>query len=69
MNETQFVFTSGGISHLAECSQQFICKLALAGLLPHVTSSNGTRLYPEEAAQIARKIKAESLARRWRRAA
>jgi hypothetical protein len=37
--------------------------------VPHVVASDGTRLYPEGAADIVRKIKAERLARRWGRAA
>jgi hypothetical protein len=69
MNETQYVLTSGGISRLAECTQQYICQLAVQGLIPHVIASNGTRLFPEAAADIARKIKAERLARRWGRVA
>ena len=70
MDSPQFVLTSRGVSVVADCTQQYVGKLAVQGLVPHVTASDGTRLYPEEAAGIVRKIKAERLARRgWNRAA
>jgi hypothetical protein len=70
MSESQFVLTSRGISVKADCTQQYVGQLAVQGLVPHVVASDGTRLYPEEAADIVRKIKAERLARRgWNRAA
>ena len=65
----QFVLTSRGVSVKADCTQQYVGQLAAQGLVPHVVASDGTRLYPEEAAEIVRKIKAERLARRWGRPA
>jgi hypothetical protein len=70
MNKSQYVLTSRGVSVKADCTQQYVGKLATQGLVPYVTASNGTRLYPPEAAAIVRKIKAERLARRgWNRVA
>jgi hypothetical protein len=62
-----YVLTSRGVSTLADATQAYVTQLANEGLLPHVTASDGTRLYPEEAAAIVRRIKAERLARRGRR--
>jgi hypothetical protein len=69
MSESQFVLTSRGVSVKADCTQQYVGQLAVQGLVPHVVASDGTRLYPEGAADIVRKIKAERLARRWGRVA
>jgi hypothetical protein len=69
MSESQYVLTSRGVSVRADCTQQYVGQLAVQGLVPHVVASDGTRLFPEEAADIVRKIKTERLARRGIRAA
>ena len=56
--------TSRRISVLADCTQQYVGRLALNGLIPHIVASDGTRLFREDAAEIVRNIKAERLARR-----
>lgn len=64
MNESPFTSTSRAISVKADCTQQYVGKLTALGLVPHVIASDGTRLYPEEAGEIVRKLKAERMALR-----
>jgi hypothetical protein len=64
MKVNQFLLTSRGVSTQADCTQQYVNQLALAGLVPHVVASDGTRLYSTDAAAIVRAIKARRLARR-----
>jgi hypothetical protein len=68
MVDTSFRFTSRAISAGADCAPQYVGKLAIEGLLPHVVASDGTRLFSVEAVAIVRKIKSERLARRgWKK--
>jgi hypothetical protein len=70
MNRAEFLLTSRGVSTRADCTQQYVTKLAAEGLLPHVVASDGTRLFSEDAPALVRRLKAERLARRGiRRAA
>lgn len=64
MKEKRFVLTARGVSVEADCTPQYVGQLAIEGLVPHLTASDGTRLFSPEAAALARKIKAERLARR-----
>lgn len=59
--------TSRRVSADADCTQQYVGKLAQAGLVPHVVASDGTRLFPDGAAEIVRKIKGERMSLRGRK--
>jgi hypothetical protein len=65
--KSPFDQTSRDISVAAGCGQAYVGQLAVQGLVPHVLTSNGMRLYPRNAADIVRKIKAERLALRGRK--
>ena len=56
--------TSRSVSVDADCTPQYVTVLAREGVIPHIVASDGTRLYPAEAAAIVRRIKAERLSRR-----
>jgi hypothetical protein len=64
VSKQQYVLTSRAVSVKADTSQQFVTAMAAQGRVPHVTASDGTRLFPETAAAIVRQLKAESIARR-----
>ena len=63
--EAQFILTSRGVSVAADCTQQYVARLAQEGLIPHLVASDGTRLFSEAAAPIVRRIKAERISRRF----
>jgi hypothetical protein len=70
VEHSSFTLTSRGLSVPADCTPQYVSKLAMERLIPFITASNGMRLFPEGAAEIVRRIKAERIARRgWKRAA
>jgi hypothetical protein len=64
MNRAEFLLTSRGVSTRADCTQQYVSKLATEGLLPHVVASDGTRLFSDDTPALVRRLKAERLARR-----
>jgi hypothetical protein len=66
MSSEHFNETSGSIARLAECSASYVIELARRGDIPHVTTSNGWRLFRREVAERVKAIKAERLARRGR---
>jgi hypothetical protein len=61
MGAGQCIKTSRSVSVDADCTAQYVSKLAREGVLPHVVASDGTRLYPDDAAALVREIKAERL--------
>jgi hypothetical protein len=61
--------TSGGIAREVPCGQAYVTELAKAQLIPFITASDGTRLYPADAVEAVRRIKAERLANRGRKRA
>ncbi len=66
----QYVNTSRRVSVEADCTAQYVNELAREGLLDHIVASDGTKLYPPEAAETVRAIKAQRMARRaWKKAA
>lgn len=69
MTEKAFTLTSHAVAAAAGCTGQYVSNLAKQGILPHATASNGVRLYSREAIAIAKRLKAEGLARRGNRSA
>jgi hypothetical protein len=67
--EGQFTKTSRSVSVDADCTPQYVSQLARSGVIPHVVASDGTRLFPDDAAVIVRRIKAEQLSKRARKVA
>ncbi len=65
----QFTKTSRSVSVDADCTPQYVSQLARTGAIPHVVASDGTRLFPDDAAAIVRRIKAEQLGKRGRKPA
>jgi DNA-binding transcriptional MerR regulator len=63
---TTFDRTTGQVAREAGVSQPTVRLYANLGLLPHVVASDGTRLFPAEAADRAREICAERLSHRGR---
>ena len=61
---TPYTRTGRSIGSEADCTAGFVLREAKAGRVPHVIASNGTRLYPDEAVAIVKKLKAAALARR-----
>lgn len=59
-----YIETGSSIACLAGCTPEYLRLKAIEGLVPHIKAANGMRLYPREAADVVRKLKAEGLARR-----
>lgn len=68
MAEKSFTLTSHAVAARAGCTGQYVSNLAKRGVLPHTIASNGVRLYSHDAIAIAKRLKAEGLARRGNRA-
>jgi hypothetical protein len=68
MDGHAYTLTSRSVSARADCTPQYVTKLARAGRLDHLVASNGTRLFPPTAPAEVRRQKAESAARRGRTA-
>jgi DNA-binding transcriptional MerR regulator len=58
--------TSGQVAREASVSQPTVRLYANLGLVPHITASDGTRLFSAEAADLVRQIYSQRLARRGR---
>ncbi len=56
--------TSGEVAREARVSQPTVRLYAKLGLIPHITASDGTRLFSAEAADRVREIYAQRVARR-----
>jgi DNA-binding transcriptional MerR regulator len=65
---TQFDRTTGQVARDAGVSAPTVRLYANLGLLPHLTASDGTRLFRPDAADLVREICARRLANRGRRA-
>ena len=69
MSQTTFERTTGRVAREAGVSAPTVRLYANMGLLPHVTASDGTRLFSAEAAELVRTICMQRLGNRGRKAA
>ena len=61
---SQFNHTASAIARLAAVTAPTVSKYAEQGLVEHVVSTNGTRLFKPEAAKVVRRLVDASFARR-----
>ena len=63
-NFAMYTETVSAIAMMAGCTPNYVREQAAEGRVPCIRASNGMLLYPREAADVVRRLKAEGLARR-----
>lgn len=67
MEHAAYARTTGQVAREAGVSQPTVRLYANLGLLPHLTASDGTRLFSADSADLVREICARRLANRGRK--
>jgi DNA-binding transcriptional MerR regulator len=69
MAHPQFDYTTGRVAREAGVATPTVRLYAKLGLVPHIIASDGTRLFPADAAELVREICTRRLAARGHKAA